>query len=298
MVFGALLVAALVVLRLAAALARSRPRTAAGLAAAAVAALALAATDPPSGYTLRKTVGLLLMPVGLIWLGVLAAAAIAFETRRLRLGSGLLALGLVLALAGNPIIGAALVGTLERPYEAIDPMAEGPFDAVLVLGGGVTRDRAGRLAVDDAADRIILPVRLFLAGRCRQLVVSGPWVTAWDGTVWSYPELVAGLWVELGVPTERIVRLEGPTSTSDEAEAYAALIARTGWTRLGVVTSAFHMRRGLHNLRRHGVDARPLPCDFRNTPGARDLRALVPQASGFMTAQLAAWELVGSLAGR
>ena len=298
MAFGFLVVAAAVLLRIAWAVRGSRRAVAIGLALAAALAIAAALPSAPTTFILRKTIGLLLMPLGLIWLGILATAVAAFETRRRRLAGGLLALAVVIEVAGSPLIGSWLVGRLERPFEGTDPLRQGPFEAVLVLGGGATRDQTGRISLDDAADRIILAVRLFLAGRTDRLVASGPWVKAADGTVWSYPELVADLWSELGVPRDRIVVLTGPSSTSDEAKAYAELVARTGWTRLGVLTSAFHMRRGLENLRRSGIRAEPLPCDFQGSTRAPDLRALVPQASGLLLSQLAAWEILGSAAGR
>ncbi len=260
--------------------------------------VAAALPSAPTAYTLRKTIGLLLMPLGLIWLGILAAAVVSLETGRRRLAVGLATLAMVIEVAGSPVIGTWMIGRLERPFEGVDPMRQGPFEAVLVLGGGANRDQAGRISLDDAGDRIILAVRLFLAGRTERLVASGPWVKAEDGSVWSYPELVADLWRELGVPRDRVVVLSGPSSTSDEAAAYADLVARNGWKRLGLVTSAFHMRRGLANLRRHGVIATALPCDLRGSAGAWDMRALVPQPSGLLLSQLALWEVLGSAAGR
>jgi len=296
--FALLVVAALVLLRLAWAARGTRKVLAIGLALAAALAVVAALLSAPTAYTLRKTVGLLMMPLGLIWLGILVAAVIAFETHRRRLAVGMAILALVLEFAGNPVIGGWLIGRLERPFEKIDPLRRGPFEAVFVFGGGASRDQSGRISLDDAGDRIILAVRLFLAGRTERLVASGPWVEAVDGSVWSYPEMVADLWHELGVPRDRIVVLSGPTSTSDEAAAYAELLARTGWSRLGAVTSAFHMRRALENLHRHGIRAEPLPCDLRGSTRVPDLRTLVPQASGFLLSQIAVWEMLGSAAGR
>jgi len=296
--FGLLFVLAAVLLRVAWALRRPRRALAVGLAIGACGVVAGALVHAPSAHVLRKTIALLLMPLGLIWLAVVVSAAVAFETRRRRLAAGLGLLALALGVAGNPLVGRWLIHGLEGPFEHIDPMQRGPYEAVFVLGGGATRDQTGGIALDDAADRVILAVRLVRAGLADRLVASGPWVKAADGTIWSYPQLVAELWVELGVPRDRIVVLAGPATTSDEARAYAELLARTGWTRLGVVTSAFHMRRGLANLERNGLRMDPLPCDFRGSAGVRDLRGLIPQPSALLLAQIVLWEHLGSAVGR
>ncbi len=274
------------------------PRSRTALAwAGAAALLALAVALSPGRFELRKFVALCLMPAGLAWLGLLAFSC-DLSRRRLRgFATVAAALWLLTTMAGNVWVGSALIAWLQRPYARIDPLAQGSFDAVAVLGGGVEVRNDGRPDLTAAGERVVLGVLLWRAGRTPRLVASGPYEPIAGGGVTSNAAATAVLWEQLGVPPASIVLLEGPRTTTDEIAAVANLVAERGWRRVGLVTSAWHMRRAMGLCASRGLDVTPLPAESLSAPEPQ-LRWLVPQEVGFWRVQHACWELLGSLAGR
>ena len=59
-------------------------------------------------------------------------------------------------LAGNGGLSKALLVWLERDYAGIDPLKQGPFDAVVVLGGGTEIAPNGQCQLTNAGDRVAL----------------------------------------------------------------------------------------------------------------------------------------------
>jgi uncharacterized SAM-binding protein YcdF (DUF218 family) len=259
--------------------------------------LALAAVLSPGSYELRKFAGLCLMPAGLVWLALLGfARALAWRGSR-RPARFALALWFLYTLAGNAWLGSALTGWLQRDYVAIDPFEQGSFDAVLVLGGGVEIGEDGAPVLTAVGDRVVLAVRLYRAGKADLLVTSGPYVHVHAGRLASSAAATATLWRQLGVPGNDILPLEGPRTTTDEVRTLKRVATEHGWRRVGLLTSAWHLRRATALCRRYGVRATPLPADVITMPPAQ-LRWLVPQADGFWPVQIACWEFLGSLVGR
>jgi uncharacterized SAM-binding protein YcdF (DUF218 family) len=259
--------------------------------------LLLAAALSPGDYELRKFVGACLMPAGLVWLGLLAFARVLAERVGRHFAGAALALWLLYTLAGNAWFGSAALMWLQRGYVGLDPFGQGQFDAVLVLGGGVDVAGDGRPMLTAAGDRVVLAVRLFRAGKTPLLVTSGPYVPLPGGGATSTAAATAAIWRQLGVPDENIALLEGPRTTSDEVLALKKAVPERGWRRVGVLTSAWHLRRAMRLCRRSGIEVTPLAADAVRLPQVR-LRWLVPQDIGFFQVQAACWELLGALAGR
>jgi uncharacterized SAM-binding protein YcdF (DUF218 family) len=259
--------------------------------------LLLAAALSPGDYELRKFVGLCLMPAGLVWLGLLAFARVLAQRAGRPFAGAALALWLLYTLAGNTWFGSAMLAGLQRGYAGFDPLGQGQFDAVLVLGGGVDVRDDGKPMLTAAGDRVVLAVRLFRAGKTPLLVTSGPYLPLSGGEATSTAAATSALWRQLGVPEKNIGLLEGPRTTTDEILALRTAVHERGWQRVGLLSSAWHLRRAMGLCRRFGVEVTPLPSDAVRLPPVR-LRWLVPQDIGFLQVQAACWELLGALAGR
>jgi uncharacterized SAM-binding protein YcdF (DUF218 family) len=261
-------------------------------------ALAIAAAALVSGSDeLHKVVGECLMPAGLVWVGL---GVLAFALwRRAQRGMALAATGLwvLLTAAGNPLLGGWLLGVLGRPYAHVDPLASGHFDAVVVLGGGVAPTADGQPSLTGDADRVVLAVRMFRAGLTDALVSTGAVRRLSGGRTVSDSEATLAFWAGLGVPAERMFKINGTRTTSDEIPAFRNLARERGWRRVGIITSAWHLPRAMRLARRAGLDAAPLPA---SGPERLEIswRNLLPQESGFRQVQFACWELLGMLAGR
>jgi len=255
--------------------------------------VALLAWSVPSLLIAKKVVALLVLPPGLLWLALMMLAA----WPELKRGARCLAILtlMVYTLTGNPWLGGWLLGKLESPYVAMR-QAEEKFDAICVLGGGSSARPGGLPQLGPAGDRLIVPAKMFLAGKTGQLVASGMNVTDGNGSR-SLADDTATLWRDLRIPKAAIIRLTEPRTTKEEIRAFKKLIAANSWHRVGVCSSAWHLRRVETICRSEGVTMVPVPADFLSSPLPWSPLYAVPQAHGFQNVQKALWEYLGVLTG-
>ena len=260
--------------------------------------LGLAMAMAPELYLLRKLFGALIMPAGLLWTTWFVIIWIQAERGRRTAAAIAFGLWLLFTISGNVWLGDALLNLLEAPFHDIDPMMTEPLDAVLVLGGGVSYHRpSDTVTVGCSGARAVLAARLYHAGKVPILVASGP-VRQLDDWTLDYPQRTAELWQQLSVSEDAIELVRGPRTTSEEITTLAPYAARHGWQRIGLITSAYHLRRALRLCQRHGLEAVPLPAHFAGGQLRLEPRYLVPQAEGFEAVETACWELVGAALGQ
>ena len=105
----------------------------------------------------------------------------------------------------------------------------------------------------------------------------------------------ASLWRAMGVPADAIVQLAGPRNTTEEMAALADAARARGWARVGLVTSAWHLRRTVRHARAAGLDFVPLPADYRGRVPVVNLASALPSGHGFYLVRVALWEHLGAL---
>ena len=247
----------------------------------------------PSRLITAKIIGLLALPPGLVWLALMALAGWPGLVRRARALAALVLI--VYTLAGNAWLGAFLLGRLEAPYAGMS-RPSGRFDAICALGGGSSARPDGRAQLGPAGDRLLVPARLYLSGLAGELVASGRNVTDISGSR-SLADDTAEIWRDLGIPQNAITRLSEPRTTQEEIREYRKLITSRQWRRVGVCSSAWHLRRVERICRSQGVDMIPVPADFLSGPLPRSPLYAVPQARGFQNVQKALWEYLGAATG-
>ncbi len=255
---------------------------------------ALGATAGP--FELRKTVGLLAMPLGLLWIGsgALAVTLGRRERRRAAVGAWLVFLGL--AAVGSVPLGTVAARFLEQPYVGQSPLQGEPFEVVVVLSGGLSVRPDGNVALGSSGERVMLGMQLFLRGKTQLLVATGPEVRCDRKTV-SVAAATCAYWHSVGVPAGSTLALTGPRTTGEEIERIAAEARKRGWNRIGLVTSAWHLRRAMRLAERAGLPMTPLAADRLGTFSNAGLRLIVPQAEGVMKNQSVCWELLGMMTG-
>ena len=258
-----------------------------------VVCVALLLWSVPSLLIAKKVIGLLILPSGLVWLGLMAMVGWPGLNRW---GRRFAAVVLVIyTVAGNSWSGGWLLRKLESPYAAIAHPAE-PFDAICVLGGGSSATPDGDAQLGPAGDRLIVPARLFLSGKAKHLVASGLSVTDISGSR-SLADDTATVWRDLGIPETAITRLSTPRTTSEEIRAYKETIAAHSWKRVGICSSAWHLRRVEKICQKEGLEMIPVPADFLSSPLPWTPMYAVPQSRGFQNVQKALWEYLGSFTG-
>ncbi|MBI2339913.1 MAG: YdcF family protein [Deltaproteobacteria bacterium] len=191
-------------------------------------------------YSLFKEI---LDPICLFFLVIVIA--VIFRSRkkisRLLLVSPLI----VLYLASIGPTSFLLMKTIQRGCDSRADSLNG-LDAVVILGagardGGLWND--GQLA-EETSFRLLQGLEVFRAGEARFLVLSGG-VSAGR---FSEAEVMGHVAVRLGVPAEKIV-IEGKSGNTRQ---HAPELRRLGLPRsakIGIVTSAVHMRRSEMNFR-------------------------------------------------
>ncbi len=245
----------------------------------------------PSWFDVQKAFGLLIMPAGLLWLALIAVRWVMRDDVRWAVR----VLGMVIGLytvAGNIVVGGVLMRLLEVPYAQQDPLAFAPVEAVLVLGGGSTDNPFGRPQFAASGDRIYRAWTMHQAGLAPVLVASG---RAYDDDLATQTR---ALWWSMGVADDAIMMLPQPRNTSEEIAAFAALCREQGWSQVGIVTSAWHLPRAMSLARRQGLEAVPIPADFRGGLPTLTLPSIVPTGEAFDATHRAVWELVGRMVGR
>lgn len=214
---------------------------------------------------LLKCVDALLQPLG--WCMALLLMALWAGVRRPRMARRATAAALLLlALTGWMPLPDALLRHLENQHAAPADLLTGDYAGVIVLGGALEPDsvQQGRaqVALNDAAERLTVPVALLRARPGLQLLFTGG-----SGQLWPGGETEAALarrfFIDLGVPAERL-RIEEASRTTDENARFSARLPgidpRQRWLLL---TSASHQARALLAFRAAGWNVTPCPVDYR-----------------------------------
>ena len=104
-------------------------------------------------------------------------------------------------------------------------------------------------------------------------------------------------------PKENIELLEGQT-TSHEMQSLAK-IPEIADERVGVITSAWHLKRALRLAKSQGLNLVPVPGNFRSPPNFDEppligeiVRGLIPKSDGLNQVSIALKEHLARLAGR
>lgn len=248
-------------------------------------------------FFLKKLLGALLSPVGLVLALLLAGGILMLLGGAPRLARGLTACSFLLLLAFSlPWLPNALLRPLEsqiRPFSGLQEAQPRP-KAIVVLGAG-HHVRPGQPPVDwlgrAASARLMEGLRLRgLAGLSElTLIFTG------DSGRESLPvaEAMKRAALSLGVPEAAIV---SETAPRDTVEEMAVLSRRLGESPFVLVTSAAHMPRALRLAEGAGLNPIPAPTDYRLVQAsAASWQAWLPSAGNLQRADHALHEWLGLL---
>jgi len=188
--------------------------------------------------------------------------------RRSRLGA-LLLFGLLIGLwllATQPV-SQALRHQLEARFPAVPAEAAPSADAIVVLGGGVLPAGPSRATaqLNNAGDRLRMAHDLYRAGRAPLIITTGG-AHDHDPRGEAEAEAAARLLRRWGVPAAAIISRSDSRTTYEDAVAIRGAIEGNALDGILLVTSAMHMPRAMATFRALGIDAEPIPADFRAQP--------------------------------
>ncbi len=249
----------------------------------------------------EKIATALAMPCGLIWYLLLFSVMFSIASRQRQLAALFSLICLMFMTFGSGLLASFLAATIEAPFAEIDPFEQRPYDYVIVLGGGATQGANERFQGNSSGDRLILAAQLYYEGVTSRLICTGtkiPELTKSDNDPGA---LSLSILEKLGVPPNAIERVDGRT-TSEEMKSLGERF-KDSKKRIGILTSAWHLRRATRLAEKNGLAAEPLPADFLSGPAngwtpAEWLLSIIPQADNFMTTTKISKEYLGAFIGR
>jgi uncharacterized SAM-binding protein YcdF (DUF218 family) len=233
---------------------------------------------------LYQAAGSAVLPVGLVWLAVWALALRCFLVKRIK--EGLMAAGIACAIhaVGGTPLPSWLLARLERAYDPLHHPWPATADAVVMLGGTHTATPRSPLqfGVGEASDRILLALELMRTRRAGVLVLGGGQMEIGDRIE---PEaMLLDRWIRSWkLPAGEIVVLQHCRDTHDEAVQTAELARQRGWKSVFLVTSGYHLPRGVALFEMQGVKVIPCGAEFLGLDAldAGNGWRLVPVQRGF-----------------
>ncbi len=244
---------------------------------------------------LTKVLSLLIHPLSLGLLLTVAASALARWRRGL--GALMLALGvLVLWVPSTPVFSDWLQGTLEARFPPTPVDSVPTADAIVMLGGAVGMPRPPRRHPDlnDASDRVWHATRLYRAGKAPLVIASGG-TLPWKDQRYREAPIMQTLLTDWGVSADSILLESNSANTYQNATYTAELVAKHGFDRVLLVTSALHMRRALATFRSAGVPAVPAATDYQVVEEEQTMLDLAPDVGALSGSTAAIREYVGYL---
>ena len=202
----------------------------------------------------------------------------------------------VAGLALLCVLGAGKVsnGILYRLEHATEPTyhADVVYDAVILLGG-VSDERivaeTGQPSLNENVERLTMTGRLLATGRARYAIISG---AAMNPTLEAFSEarVLGDQLEEWGIDRGRILLETRARNTHENAVFSRQLALEHGFSKLLVVTSAFHMRRAAECFAAVGLPVDRLSVDYRASSSAE---GLFPRAVPFAESTMALREIAG-----
>lgn len=204
------------------------------------------------------------LPPASLAAGVLVALVLAMVgLRRLARTIAVLAVAETLVMSFPPV-SDALVVPLQDEARAAAAQAPGCcYEAILVLGGGMTPAAPPFLMepdLGDAADRVWYAAQLYHRGVAKRIIVSGGSLLSAVSPATTEAEAMRRFLVELAVPSEAIVSEGNALNTVQNIRNVRQLV---GEARVALVTSGYHMPRALQLARRANLNVGAFPTDWR-----------------------------------
>ncbi len=199
-------------------------------------------------------------PVFIVFILLIIAFVVVLRSAKKKSGALVLLLAIVL-LYGFSIepVSNYLSWNLEKDYIQAKPIPEKTsLDVVVVLGGGVYDIRAlgETFPCRETTARVVHAVQMLKTYKAKQLVCAG------KGEMQiTEAAVMARMAEDLGVPKEKIRLDEKSENTYQHAVELDKMFADKN-IRIGLVTSAFHMKRSEIEFGKYFKNVTPLPAGY------------------------------------
>lgn len=208
-------------------------------------------------FALKKFVGGLLLPLPLLLLIIAVGLIFIWWTRWQRLGKICISLAWlgILLLSLQPVADR-LLAPLENHYPTLNTPSNA--DYIVVLGGGYTFNpdwAPSSNLINNSLPRVTEGIRQLELNPKAKIIFTG--AAAISNPI-SSAQVAANVAKSLGVPAEKIIILDKPRDTQQEAQEVAKIVQKQ---RLLLVTSANHLPRALRFFKAEALDPIPAPAN-------------------------------------
>jgi uncharacterized SAM-binding protein YcdF (DUF218 family) len=240
-------------------------------------------------HILKFLVGALAMPLTCVGVLLVVAGALWLLRRRRMAAMVTIASIVVTYLACTPFVAGALLAPLARGFTS--PLDDPPQVRFVVILGSWYSPRADLPVTAsmnfDALARLTEGMRLLRLLPQARLIVSGgvPPLSTSQPSARGYARMARAL----GIEPDRIIVLDRPGDTAQEARALAPVVGSEPFL---LVTSSAHLRRAMQLMDRAGL--RPIAAPATRLPDDRfEWGSLIPNASGLRGTEVAIHEYLG-----
>lgn len=151
----------------------------------------------------------------------------------------------------------------EMPAMRYDEIVE-PYDVGIVLGGMMSYDsKYDRINVKQSIDRVLQAVELYHRGKIKKILLTGGSGSIIDDEFLEAKH-IRDFICRLGIPEDDVLFEANSRNTRENALKTAELLSNNDSlnnSKCLLITSAFHMRRGLGCFRKVGIDVTPFVAD-------------------------------------
>jgi uncharacterized SAM-binding protein YcdF (DUF218 family) len=222
-------------------------------------------------FTLLKFLTQFVMPPASMAVGLLLAWVLALVgLPRFSMTVAVFAIAQTMVMSFPPVADTLVDALQDKARAAAAQAPTCCYDAIVVLGGGVTPAVPPFLTepdLADAADRVWYAAQLFHRGIARRIIVSGGSLSPVKaGPATTEAEAMRRFLIDLGVPSEAIVSEGNSLNTLANIRNVRAIV---GDGRVALVTSAYHMPRALKIARQGNLNVAAFPTDWRLPSEAR-----------------------------
>lgn len=251
----------------------------------------------------EKALTHLCFPFGLLWLTLSAVVLWSYVWREspesvvtIRLRRMLVVIWIGMYLIGNGVISKRATRYLDRPYCQINLDEIQPLDAVVVLGGGMATRPDGNPQLDFGGDRVVMAARLYHTNKAEKIICTGSLIPGLDRTGANQSQLAIDLLVQIAVP-EDVMSAIGGRNTTEEMAILGKMFDADD--RVGLITSAWHLKRALRLAANEGFFPVPIPADFRAPPDLTPtILDMIPTSDAAETNAVTTKEWLAWLVGR
>lgn len=182
--------------------------------------------------------------------------------------------------------------SLEKDYMTHQAVGTKSIDAIVVLGCGTKEINALKTTFNSGIEslRVLHAVVVYNKNGAKYFVCCGA-----GSDRMSQAEVMAGLAEKLGIPAERIRIESNSKNTAQNAMEVNKIFANKNIT-IGLVTSAFHMKRSEREFKKYFNNIVPLPAHYLySSPGENIVIRYMPQSEELYKTSLAVKEIIGQL---